>query len=160
MARIIVLDTFPLSSTARRQPPAGTALREGERCHDWIRSCIAAGHRVVAPSICYYEVLRELERLDARSQIARIQDFCFSTPARFLSITDQQLEAAARLWAQARQNGMPTASPEALDVDVILAAQALSMSVPINGFVVATTNVSHLARFVPAAHWAEIAPGS
>lgn len=160
MARIIVLDTFPLSSMGRRLPPAGTPRTEGEKCHEWIRACIAAGHQVVAPAVCYYEVLRELERLDARAQIARLQAFCFASQARLLSINDRHLEAAARLWAQARQDGVPTASPEALDVDVILAAQAQALRARSDAYVIATTNVGHLARFVPAQHWAQIAPGS
>jgi hypothetical protein len=62
---------------------------------------------------------------------------------------------AAELWAQARQGGYPTAPDPALDGDVILAAQALSLGVPV---VVATANVAHLSRFVPADVWQNIAP--
>ena len=58
---------------------------------------------------------------------------------------------AAELWAQARQQGYPTADPQALDGDVILAAQALTL----HG-IVATDNVGHLARFVDARPWQEI----
>lgn len=141
-------------------PPEGAPRTSGEACHEWIDACIAAGHAIVAPAVCYYEVLRELERLDARAQIARIQAFCFASQARFLSINDRHLEAAARLWAQARRDGVPTASPESLDGDVILAAQAQSLRAPSDAYVIATTNLGHLARFVPAAHWTQIAPGS
>jgi hypothetical protein len=58
---------------------------------------------------------------------------------------------AAELWAEARKSGMPTADPNELDCDVILAAQALE----ING-VVATENVGHLSRFVAAKYWRNI----
>jgi hypothetical protein len=47
--------------------------------------------------------------------------------------------------------GTPTAPPEALDGDVILAAQAERA-----GAIVATENVAHLARFVIARHWRDI----
>jgi len=43
-----------------------------------------------------------------------------------------------------------------LDVDVILAAQALNFGGPALHFVVATGNVGHLSRFVPAAEWQNI----
>lgn len=160
MPRVIVLDTFPLSCTGKREPAPGLALTQSEACHRWIKSCIAAGHQVVAPAICYYEVLREMERLGATSQIRRIQNFCFATPGRFLSITDAHLEGAARLWAQARNQGTPTASAESLDADVILAAQTQSLGLAPAQIVVATTNVGHLSLFVPAQLWTAIAPGS
>jgi hypothetical protein len=43
-------------------------------------------------------------------------------------------------------------------VDVILVAQALSLSVPTDDIVVATTNVGHLSRFLDARRWTEIHP--
>ena len=43
-----------------------------------------------------------------------------------------------------------------LDIDVILAAQALSLGLPADEFVVATSNVEHLAVMVPARNWREI----
>jgi len=61
---------------------------------------------------------------------------------------------AAELWAAARNAGKPTASEKAIDGDVILAAQALTLGVP--SFVVATSNVGHLSRYVPAQDWKTI----
>jgi len=61
------------------------------------------------------------------------------------------MRRAAELWAQARNRGTPTAPPEALDADVILAAQAERA-----GAIVATENVGHLARYVTARHWRDI----
>ena len=58
---------------------------------------------------------------------------------------------AATLWASVRQEGQPTADPQALDGDVILSAQALSMGYSPNELVAATTNVGHLSRLVTAA---------
>jgi len=65
---------------------------------------------------------------------------------------------AAQLWAQSRNAGTPTASPDALDGDVLLAAQALSLGLPASDYVVATKNVAHLSQFVPAEHWTNITP--
>ena len=158
MPRVIVLDTFPLSSTAKREPPAGGAPTTLDQCQDWIKACVRAGNRVVAPAIAYYEALRELERLNATSQIARLRAFCHVAPDRYLPITDADLDRAAVLWARARNAGTPTAGMEALDGDVILAAQALGMGVPASELVIATTNPAHLSQFVTAALWTDIAP--
>jgi hypothetical protein len=64
------------------------------------------------------------------------------------------MRQAAAFWAQARQQGQPTAGDKALDGDVILAAQATTLEV--TDMVIATTNVGHLSRFAPAALWQDI----
>ena len=160
MPRVLVLDTFPLSCTGKREPAPGIPLTLSEECHAWIKACNAAGHRIVAPSICGYEVLREMERLGATRQINRICNFCFATPSRFLSITDEHLEGAAKLWAKARNQGKPTASAASLDADVILMAQVQSLGLTADQYVVAITNVGHLSLFVPAQLWATVVPGT
>ena len=71
-------------------------------------------------------------------------------------ITHEALLEAANLWAEARNQGIPTADPHALDADVILAAQVLTSAIIEQHYVVATTNVVHLSRFMPAEHWREI----
>ena len=115
MPRVIVLDTFPLSSTGKLDPPPGVAPTVLDLCHRWVRDCIAAGNRVLVPAISYYEALRELERLNATAQIARLRAFCHAVPGRYLSLTDTDLELAAKLWGQVRNAGTPTASVDALD---------------------------------------------
>ncbi|MEO7715403.1 MAG: nuclease [Capsulimonas sp.] len=157
MPRLIVLDTFPLSSVAKREPMHGAAPTLLDRCQEWVKECIRAGNRVIAPAITYYETLRELERLNATSQIARLRAFCIATPERYLPLQDADLNLAAKLWAQSRNNGLPTSSPEALDGDVILVAQVLSIQTDLE-IVIATTNVGHLSQFVAAELWSDIAP--
>lgn len=66
------------------------------------------------------------------------------------------MRLAADLWAAARRRGMPTADRHALDIDVILAAQVLSHGYDPRDFVVATSNVTHLAQFVPSREWQTI----
>jgi len=64
---------------------------------------------------------------------------------------------AALFWADARQRGIPTASPDALDSDVILAACAATIGHPGDQILVATQNVGHLARYCDARLWTTIA---
>lgn len=158
MPSVIVLDTFPLSSTGKREPRRGQPPTTLDNCYQWVKDCIQAGHRIIAPAICFYEALRELERLNATSQIARLRAFCQAVPDRYLPITDSDLDLAAKLWAQARNAGMATASDQALDGDAILAAQALNIGVPTSDFVVVTTNPGHLMQFVPCDLWTNIQP--
>jgi predicted nucleic acid-binding protein len=151
---IIVLDTFPTSSVAKRP---GKKPSLSDQCHQWVDDCEVAGHTILVPAICYYEALRELEQRQATNQIERLKDFCLLA-ARFIPLATVHLERAAQLWGQARRGGQPTASDSALDADVILAAQVLSLGLPMDDFIVATTNVRHLARFVHCDEWANIKP--
>lgn len=111
----------------------------------------------MVPAISYYEALREMELRQATGQIARFKAFCLR-PRRFLPLATEDLETAAQLWGQARRAGQPTADPQALDCDVILAAQALSLGVAAPGLIVATTNPAHLSRYVAADLWTNILP--
>ena len=76
----------------------------------------------------------------------------------YAPITTDVIVRAAELWAQARIRGLPTTPPDALDGDVILAAQALLTAGPGDVMTVATDNVGHLARFVDAQPWERILP--
>ncbi len=58
---------------------------------------------------------------------------------------------AAQFWADARKRGRPTAGPERLDCDVILAAQTREVDA-----VVVTENLRHLSLFVEARSWVDI----
>jgi hypothetical protein len=55
------------------------------------------------------------------------------------------------------QQGVPTASEDALDADVILAACAATIGQPGDQVIVATANVGHLARYCDAQLWSTIA---
>jgi predicted nucleic acid-binding protein len=90
---------------------------------------------------------RGLARLDALA--ARLE---------YLPLTTAAMRQAAVFWAQARQQGRPTADARALDGDVILAAQAMTLGA--TDVVMATTNVGHLSRFAPAALWPDITAAS
>ena len=65
---------------------------------------------------------------------------------------------AAEFWAEVRRFGIPTASPDALDADCIIAAQASVVGRLGDTVTIATTNVVHLSRFadVDAKDWSTI----
>jgi hypothetical protein len=64
------------------------------------------------------------------------------------------MRKAAEFWADARRRGYATAPDLALDGDVILAAQAVTLG---NNVVIATDNVNHLSRYATVAPWDRIA---
>jgi predicted nucleic acid-binding protein len=148
---VVLLDSGILALAAQR-----LGVAEADACRAWIGDCLNAGARVLVPSIANYETRRELIRAGKTAGVARLDAFISAEPDRYLLLTDVDLRLAAELWAKARQQGLPTADPKALDIDVILAAQALSLNLGADRFIVATTNVRHLSRFVPADLWNNI----
>lgn len=153
MSRVIILDTGPLGllTNPKKTPEARAITR-------WALDMMTAGHRLVVPAIADYEVRRELERAGRRQGLAQLDAFNAARADRYLALSDRALRLAAKLWAQARNAGIPTADPKELDCDVLIAAQALTLEVSSADMVIATTNVGHLGRFVPAALWTNITP--
>jgi predicted nucleic acid-binding protein len=149
--KLAYLDTGPLG---RISNPRATA--DNLRCRQWARSLVSAGFRVVVPEIADYEVRRELFRVGATAGLARLDLVKANFP--YAPLTTDVMLRAAELWADVRRKGMPTASPDSLDGDAILAAQALVGCGPGDTVVVATDNVGHLGRFVDARIWDQIVP--
>jgi predicted nucleic acid-binding protein len=151
VSRVVFLDAGPLGlvTNPRRSP-------QGDACAKWLYSLVAGGERLVVPEIADYEVRRELLRANKPKGIARLD--AIARLAEYLPITTASMRQAAIFWAQARQQGMPTAGDKSIDADVILAAQAATFGTP--DVVVATTNVGHLSRFVPAELWSKISGAS
>ncbi len=133
-----VLDTGPLG---RLTHPA-----RNPQIVIWLERQLAGGVSIIIPEIADYELRRSLLLENLERSIARLDKL--KTMLVYLPITTSVMLRAAELWAEARQRGRPTADPQALDGDVILAAQTLS----VNGRV-ATENVGHLSLFVEAADW-------
>ena len=144
----VFLDSTPLSELAH--PETSTAIRA------WLVKFGPDG-TVVIPAIADYEVRRELLRVGRRSSMDRLDEL--SRLLELLPISQPALLLAAEFWARIRREGRPTAAAEALDADVILAAQAATWALDSGDeIVVATSNIRHIGRFVPAAHWTEIVP--
>lgn len=151
MKRFLVLDSSPLGLLFQRP-----AIKVADECRAWLKRAVDAGAEVLVPEIVYYELRRELLRLKRLKAVAALIEFSHSMPGRYIPITTAAMDLAAELWAETRQHGKPTADPHALDVDAILAAQLLSAGLNPSEFVVATSNVSHISLFVPAASWETI----
>lgn len=151
MSRFLILDSGPLGLLTHPQ-------RNSEilAVTDWLTQRLVAGDRVIVPAIVHYELRRELLRANKTVSLARLEKFIAATPGRYLPLSDEALRLAAEMWARARQQGRPTADVKDLDVDVILAAQALSFGPASVDVLVATTNAKHLSRFVAARNWQEI----
>ncbi|PPT11323.1 hypothetical protein CKA32_004444 [Geitlerinema sp. FC II] len=73
-----------------------------------------------------------------------------------MPISREIMLKAAEFWANSRREGKPTAPDLALDADVILAAQAVSLQRFDNEVIIATTNVKHLIRFANAQFWQDV----
>lgn len=147
MSRIIVLDSGPLGLVTN---PGGS--KEAAACGRWLLNAATGGAMVMVPEIADYEVRRELLRARRTAGIARLD--ALITQVEYLAITTSAMRQAATFWAEARQQGRPTAADPALDGDVILAAQAATLGRV--DVIVATTNARHLSRFVPAELWSDI----
>jgi len=147
----VVLDSTPLGSLTQRP-----GMTEPDACRYWLAAKTNAGVRIIVPEIVDYELRRELIRSRKMSSLKRLDAFIGHPTTTFLPINSGAMKLAAEMWANARQRGMPTADPHALDVDVILAAQVLAAGLQPTDFIVATSNVSHLSHFVPCDIWSRI----
>jgi predicted nucleic acid-binding protein len=145
---ILVLDSTPLGLLFQRP-----GIVPADECRAWLKQRLLDGVRIIVPEIIHYELRRELLRLGHAVSEAALSQFGRAVPDRYLPITTSAMDLAAELWARARKQGKPTANPHALDIDVILSAQMLAGGFDPSEFIVATSNVSHISLFVPAAPW-------
>lgn len=147
----IVLDSYPLSfACAPARNPDAVALT------GWMGNCLTAGHEIYIPEVIDYELRRELLRAGKAASVRKLDGL--KAILRFLPITSPAMLLAATLWSQSRQSGLPTGDPKKLDIDVVLAAQALTLGLPNGDLIIATSNVGHISRFVPADLWNNIHP--
>lgn len=147
MSRVVVLDAGPIGLVTNPKLSPESTL-----CTRWLQTLITSNIRVIIPEIADYEVRRELLRANKVRGIARLDELANSI--EYLPITTAAMRQAARFWAQARQQGQPTAGDKTIDSDMILAAQAMTLDVV--DVVIGTTNVGHLSRFAIADLWQNI----
>jgi len=150
VSRVVFLDAGPIGLVTNPKLSPESTL-----CTRWLQAIIISDTRVIIPEIADYEVRRELLRANKVKGIARLDELANSL--EYLPITTAAMRQAAMFWAQARQQGQPTAGDKTIDSDMILAAQAMTLDVV--DVVIATTNVGHLSRFVPADLWRNISLG-
>jgi len=149
LSNVVVLDSGPLGMLTHRG-----GVQEIDACKLWLSRLLREGSRVIVPEIADYEIRCELLRAEKSHGIARLDALILAL--EYSPLTTSTMRRAAELWAELRQAGKPTADPKALDVDVILSAQALTLGLEREQIVVATTNVGHLSRLVPAALWQDL----
>jgi predicted nucleic acid-binding protein len=147
--RLVLLNANPLGMVAN---PKGRA--RALACQQWAWGLVAAKVRVIVPEIADYEVRRELIRRGATTSLRRLDHI--KAGLEYIPISTDIMLRSAELWALARQTGRPTASPDALDADCILAATALIAARPGDVVTVATDNVAHVGQFVDARPWEQI----
>ncbi|MEG4320020.1 MULTISPECIES: nucleic acid-binding protein [unclassified Microcoleus] len=143
MTRLVILDSGPLGMVTN--PRATPLCRE---CRFWLDSLPSRGYKAILSELADYEVRRELIRAGKVAGIRQLD--LLKTGIEYLPISTEVMLLAAQLWADARKRGRPTAEPNSLDGDVILAAQAILEANEANEVVIATTNVGHLSQFVDA----------
>lgn len=148
LANRILLDTSLLSLLCH----PNRSLQNVRDIRHWLREQTAANAQILIPEIADYELRRELHRVGRTSSLRRLD--ALISELGYVPIDTATMRRAAELWAQARQQGRITAPPEALDGDVILAAQAEQINA-----VIATENPVHPAWFVTAKHWRDLPPG-
>jgi predicted nucleic acid-binding protein len=147
--RLVFLDSGPLGLLSN---PRGRS--KSDKCREWVKYLAAAGVRVFVPEIADYEVRRKLIHIGATAGIRRLDQV--KTTLDYAPLSTDAMLLAAELWAAARSAGLPTAAPDALDGDCILAAQARWAAGPTDTVTVATDNVAHLSRLVNARLWETI----
>jgi hypothetical protein len=148
---IVVLDTGVLGMLCHRGDHEPMTS-----CRNWFLQVVQDGHTIAVPEIADYELRRELLRINKRAAVATLDRMV--AESRYLPITTADMHQASSLWAATRRRGRVTAHAHALDGDVILAAQVLSLEKLGERCVVATTNVGHLTWFVDARAWETIDP--
>lgn len=145
----MLLDAGPLGLLSQPRPTP-TSLA----CRQWAVNLRTAGAHIHISEVADYEVRRELLRARKQRGVERLNRL--KADFGYVAITTATMLQAAVYWAQLRQEGRPTAPDLALDGDVILAAQAALLIALGHDVVIATTNVGHLARLVPAEEWQKI----
>jgi len=154
MARLILLDSGPLGLIVR-----APSKPQVVRCLNWLKAVSATGAAVFIPEIAEYEVRRELLRIRAVGSLRRLEHYLNPIGGlKHLTLSTDAMIKAAEFWALLRQTGMPTASPDALDADAILTAQAAVVGQPGDTVTIATANLAHLSRFpgIDAQTWDQI----
>jgi predicted nucleic acid-binding protein len=157
VARLILLDASPLGEVSK---PRNN--RAGDEARAWLAALVAGGALVYIPEIADYEVRRKLihtrmkQKLDRLAGLERLDEL--KATLVYLPITTTAMLKAAEMWAELRYTGVPTAGPDSLDGDAILAGQAATAGGLGDIVTIATNNIRHFSRFsgVDAALWTSI----
>ena len=145
MAALYLLDTGPLGLLAHNRPAQRIPIQT------WLLQEMTAGATIYISEVADYEVRRELTRLIRAAQLppSRLNRLDqLASLCTYLPVSTAMWRRAADLWADARLQGIPTASAATLDSDVLIAAQAAEVLAT-----VVTNNPTHMRRWVPVRTW-------
>lgn len=133
---------------------------EAGDCKEWQFRLLARSVYFVTSDLCDYEVRRGLILASFSKPSVGGIDILDSLPEfiEFLPLTKELMKEAAQVWAEARSQGIPTASDKNIDGDIIITAQwrLLKEEYPGREVIIATTNLKHLQRFTDADTWRNI----
>jgi toxin FitB len=148
---ILLLDSHPLSLISN---PVNK--KENLDCKSRIKSLVGNGILVVVPEIIDYELRRTLIQGKKASGLEHL-DKVGSMGLIYAPITTEVMLKASQLWAWARNTNQSTAHENKIDIDVILAAQAIILAEETKETtIIATSNVKDIERYTPAKKWQEI----
>lgn len=145
MPLIYLLDAGPIGLLAHNRLIRRVAIES------WLMKEMAGGATVYLSEVADFEVRRELIRLIQAGQLpasrmTRLNQL--QTIFTYLPVTTVTWRRAAEFWADTRSQGLPTTSPDSLDADSLIAAQADNMKAT-----VVTSNPTHIGRWVPIHPW-------
>lgn len=135
-------------------------LDEAVECKNWLYTLLSRGVYACSSDLCDYEVRRGLILASQKKpnfggiqRLDELREMILFLPVNYFLIL-----RASSFWAQARSQGLPTASNSSLDVDIIICShlQILQEEFPGRYAVIATTNIKHLSRFAEAKSWRNI----
>jgi predicted nucleic acid-binding protein len=137
-----------------------TANADAQQCTRWLRDCIAAGATVCVPEIADYELRRKLLHRDSLHALQKLDLLVTEVASRYVPLTTEAMQCAADYWGRMRKQGTPTAAPDSLDGDMILAAQANISASANNPSIIVTDNVGDLERVGDARRWRDLPPAA
>ena len=151
MTRLILLDAGVVGLLC-----SSPLLPSVVACADWLEKLAQSGMEFLLSDLTDFEVRRDLLRLRATTKLRRLDDL--RSLVGVVSVDFQAWSKAAEFWAIVRQAGRPTAAPDALDGDAILAAVASTIIQTGDSATIATTNPGHLRQFpgIDARRWEDI----
>jgi hypothetical protein len=152
--RIVLLDESPLAAITHPSSKGDAGVAK-----TWYAELRAAGITVRVPQIADYELRRQLILKNFLSSIALLNQVIRQTGG-LVPIKEKTFQHAAKLWAQRRKNNEAARDDKSLDGDMILCAQAWSLTRPRQKVIVASSNIKHLKSFVECDEWKNITAAS
>ena len=145
MARSVMLDSGPLNRL--------THPRKNRDIEAWAEALLQYGVKLIIPEIIDYETRRSLLWRDLQESLNRLDEL--KRVLTYAALDTPTMLLAASYWAMVRKKHLQTAGAKELDIDVILAAQAVQA-----GAIVATEDIGHMPRFpITVRLWKDIAIG-